>query len=418
MKFLHAADLHIDSPLRGLEAYDGAPVDRIRSATREAFENLISLAINEHVDFVILAGDLFDGQWRDIQTGLWTARQFRRLEDAGITVYLLRGNHDALSEVDQRVRWPDNVIQFSVEAPRTVVDESLGVALHGQGFATREISDDIASRYPDPIPGMFNIGVLHTSLTGDPNHDTYAATTEDVLLLRGYDFWALGHIHARRTVREEPLIVFPGNTQGRHINERGEKGCLLVTVKDRNIENADFRATDVLRWHLIEIELDRDDELDELYAKVRQQLHEKHLSGDGRFSACRVVVRGAAKCHSQLVSRIGREESITEIRNIANSIDDDIWIEKVIFETSAPIDVDQIRRGNDLMGDLLRSVANLRREDDGTLAQLAAEFEPLTKKASLELQLAGITIDDAESIRRWLQQAEGLLVSMLCEEEA
>ena len=136
MKFIHAADLHIDSPLCGLEVYPGAPADRLRGATREALENLISLALRERVDFVIVAGDLFDGEWPDMKTGVWTAGQLRRLDRENIPVYLIRGNHDAVSRVRRSIRWPRSVREFSVNAPETFVDEDLAVALHGQGFRT------------------------------------------------------------------------------------------------------------------------------------------------------------------------------------------------------------------------------------------------------------------------------------------
>ena len=198
-KFIHAADTHIDSRLLGLAAYEGAPVDRLRGASREAFANLVTLAIKEKVAFVIIAGDLFDGQWEDMRTGLWTAGQFRRLARENISVYLIRGNHDAASKVRARIDWPKNeqgaqiVHEFSVRKAETFQLADLGVALHGRGFAHQEAPDDLAKDYPDPVDGAFNIGVLHTSLSGDANHDTYAPTSEQVLVNKGYDYWALTH---------------------------------------------------------------------------------------------------------------------------------------------------------------------------------------------------------------------------------
>jgi DNA repair protein SbcD/Mre11 len=412
MRFLHAADLHIDSPLRGLEAYEGAPVERIRSATREAFENLISLAIDESVDFVLLAGDLFDGKWPDIKTGLWTANQFRRLQNHEIPVYLIRGNHDAASEVRKRVRWPENVHEFPVDKPETIIDERLGVAIHGRGFATREVSEDLAAGYPDAVSGLFNIGMLHTSLTGDPDHATYAPTTEDVLVLRGYDYWALGHVHVRRTIREEPRIEFPGNPQGRHIKEIGEKGVLLVSVTATNLDRVEFVPVDVLSWHLAEIELKAEDGLDDLYQQVSVELSDCREKSDGRFSAIRIRIRGACACHSQLIHASAAEEVIAEIRSLA-STHSNVWMEKVILETSPPVDIEQLRRGADLMGDLLRSIDQLATGPNEDLLELAETLQPLMAKAPLELGQAGIRLDDPEALRRWVRQSEGILVSRL-----
>ncbi len=416
MKFIHAADLHIDSPLRGLEVYEGAPVERLRGATRESLENLVALAIEESVDFVIVAGDLFDGRWPDMATGIWTAGQFRRLDHARIPVYLIRGNHDAASQVRSAIRWPDCVREFSVESPETFVDESLGVAVHGQGFSTRDVREDLAARYPERIAGVLNVGVLHTSLTGHPDHDTYAPTREDVLRARGYDYWALGHVHSRRIVCDTPWIAFPGNTQGRNIRETGPKGCLLVTTEDGEISTVDFHATDVLRWHVVEIGLAEDDELDELYGKVREQLYACHEASDGRVSAVRVIVRGASAVYGSLARQTAREEVVAQIRNLANELDGEVWVEKVILDVAAPVDIAALRRSSDLVGDLLRTI-DVVSSDDDELATLAEELRPLGLKASLELSQAGIDLEDPDRLRHWLRQAEGLLVSHLLEVE-
>ncbi len=415
-KFIHAADLHIDSPLKGLEAYEGSPVEQFRAATRLAFENLITLAIEHEVAFVIIAGDLFDGKWQDMKTGLWTAGQFRRLERERIPVYLLRGNHDAASKVRQAVSWPENVHEFSVRKPETFLVEKIGLALHGQGFAHQECNDDLAATYPMAVDGKFNIGVLHTSLTGFEGHDPYAPTNEAVLRSKGYDYWALGHIHQRSEppISSHPFIGYSGNTQGRHIKETGPRGCLLNTVVDGELDATEFIETDTLRWHQAEVILTEQDDIGALVAKVRQQVAACHESGEGRFSAIRVVVRGACTAHRELVHAVRREETLAEIRNLANEFDDEVWIEKIKLETQTPIDIDQRRAGSDLVAELLRAIEELR-DDDTKLIELAEELAPLATKAAVELGECEITLDDPTQLRNWLQQAEGLLVSQLLE---
>ena len=417
-KFIHAADLHIDSPLRGLEAYEGAPADQLRSATREAFANIVKLARDEAVDFLVVAGDLFDGKWPDMRTGLWTASQFRLLERENISVYLVRGNHDAESRVRQSVSWPDNVHEFSVRKAQTLRVESLGVALHGQGFAKQECQDDLAANYPEAVKDCFNIGVLHTSLTGSSEHDTYAPTREDVLVGRGYDYWALGHVHQRSVppIRTDPYIAFCGNAQGRHIRETGEKGCLLVTVEDGEIANVDFRATDVARWHLAEVALESSDTIADVQAKANDCLTACHESSDGRFCAVRLVLRGACAAHRSLISKTERQEFLGELRNQANSLHDEVWLEKVAVDTSLPIDWELLRQGSDLLGDLLRDIEAID-ADPEQLSQFSSDLSPLVDKAGLELADAGIKIDDTEQLRRWLHQAKTLLVGQLREGE-
>ncbi|MCA9120734.1 MAG: DNA repair exonuclease [Planctomycetaceae bacterium] len=418
-KFIHAADLHIDSPLRGLEAYEGAPVEQFRAATRVAFENLVTLAIERQVAFVVIAGDLFDGKWQDMKTGLWTAAQFRRLERDNIPVYLLRGNHDAASKVRQAVTWPENVREFSVRKPETFLLDEIGVALHGQGFAHQECNDDLADTYPTAVDGMFNIGVLHTSLTGSSEHDTYAPTSQAVLLSKGYDYWALGHIHQRSDppLSTRPFIGYSGNTQGRHVRETGPRGCLLNTVADGEIEASEFVETDTLRWHLAEINLVASDGIGELLKKVRQQIARRHEADAGRFSAIRIVVRGGCIAHQDLVHAARHEETLAEIRNLANEFDDEVWIEKIKLETRPPINIEQLRQGSDLVAELLQEIERLRGHETG-LRELAEELLPLATKAPLELSECGIELTEPAQLLAWLEQAESLLVSQLLEADA
>lgn len=417
MKFIHAADLHIDSPLRGLQQYEGAPAQRLREATRDAFDHLVTMGIEQDVDFVVIAGDLFDGRWQDMQTGIWTANQFRRLEREDIAVYLLRGNHDAASRVEQSIRWPANVHEFPTNRPGTFLREDLGVALHGQGFAHREMPDDLVPGYPEPVAGLFNIGVLHTSLTGDPNHDTYAPTGEDVLVGRGYDYWALGHIHGQRTVRQRPFIAYPGNTQGRNIRESGAKGCFLVSVEDGEMESVNFHETDTLRWHQVEVDLTVQDGPDELLDRVRRKMLECQDQNDGRLCAIRLRVRGPCAAHRALAHPAERERITAEIRSLANDFDGDVWVEKVRLETAPLVNLDQLRRGTDLVGDLLRQAQQAEADED-QLFRLSQELKALSDKAAIELKDAGIDVEDPDQLREWLREAEGLLISHLLESHA
>ena len=172
--FIHAADLHLDSPLRGLDRYDGAPVEEIRGATRRAVENLVDLAIAQSVDFLLIAGDIYDGDWRDYNTGLFFLAQMSRLRESGVQVFFIRGNHDAASQITRRLALPDHVRKFSTRKAHTITLDDLGVAIHGQGFSNRAVDEDLSQEYPAPVPGMLNIGLLHTSATGREGHDTYA----------------------------------------------------------------------------------------------------------------------------------------------------------------------------------------------------------------------------------------------------
>ncbi|MBK7322588.1 MAG: DNA repair exonuclease [Candidatus Microthrix sp.] len=191
MKILHAADLHIDSPLGGLTAYEGAPAEEIRGATRRATENLIQAAIDHEVSLVVLAGDIFDGDWPDYGTGLFWNEQLNRLHGDGIPVVSVAGNHDAQSLISRNLPLPPNLTQLSTSKPETVTFAELGIEVIGQGYATRDVSLDLTQAYPDGDPNLFTIGLLHTSLNGRPGHASYAPSSVDALRAKGYQYWAL-----------------------------------------------------------------------------------------------------------------------------------------------------------------------------------------------------------------------------------
>ena len=224
-RFLHAADLHLGSPLLGLAQKDGDVAARFARASREAFEDLVTRALEEEIAFAVIAGDVFDGDWRDASIGLFFNRQLARLANRGVPTYFLRGNHDADSVVTRSLTWPDSVVEFSTRRPETHRLEELRVALHGRGFPRREVTENYAVDYPEPVPGWFNIGVLHTAC-GRAGHENYAPCTAAELAARGYDYWALGHVHAFEIVSRDPWIVYPGNLQGRSVRECGEKGAV------------------------------------------------------------------------------------------------------------------------------------------------------------------------------------------------
>ncbi len=417
MKFIHAADLHVDSPLLGLEAYEGAPVERIRNATFDALGNLVRLAIDQRVDFVLIAGDLFDGDWRDMRTGLRTNEAFRRLAREGIRVFLIRGNHDAANRIGSALRWSDNVTEFSSDRPHTVRLDDLETAIHGWSFPRREVLDDQVGYYPEAVDGWFNIGLLHTSLQGSDAHDSYAPTTVETLSTRGYDYWALGHIHKKAVVAESPHVVFAGNTQGRHINESGEKGIYLVEVDGQTVQTVEFYPTDVLRWNRMEIELGHEADEEDLLTEVEDRMDRLIESGDDRFCAVRIAIRGRCRAHRKWVEPSGREDARIRIRDAANERRSQLWVEKIQFRTAPPIDLDELRQSEDLLGQLLRRIDDLGspgREDD--LFALAEGLGTLEKKGAAALKKAGVDLFDPKLLRGWLGDSQRILLSRWLED--
>jgi DNA repair protein SbcD/Mre11 len=371
-RFLHAADIHLDSPLRGLTGQEGSAAERIRSATREAFELLVGRAIAERVAFVVIAGDLYDGDWRDYRTGLFFAAQMGRLNASGIPVFLLHGNHDAQSQITRKLELPDNVRVFSARAPETFRLEDIDVALHGQSFSQREIRDNLVPGYPGPVAGVFNIGVLHTGLGGMGGHENYAPCALAELVAKGYAYWALGHVHQFQILHRQPHVVFPGNLQGRHIRETGAKGAALVSVENGEVSEVAMIPSDVVRWSLVPVAVDAAASLPEVLERIRAGL-EEGVAGqaEGRLLACRLVLQGRAPMHGQLVG--AEEYLLAEARAIALGLGaDQAWVERVKVVTEPEMDARTLAARTDALGELHRMLGEAGGDPD-LLAQLGED---------------------------------------------
>ncbi|WP_187830226.1 metallophosphoesterase family protein [Siccirubricoccus phaeus] len=334
-RFLHAADLHLDSPLRGLDALADAPAERIRGATREALRNLVDLAIAEQVDFVVLAGDLYDGDWRDWTTGHTLVTQLGRLAREGIRVVAISGNHDAESVLTRRLRLPPGVTLLPTHPTSHPLPE-LGVVLHGQGYARREMLDNLVPHYPAAVPGAFNIGLLHTSLDGRPGHAGYAPCALPELLRHGYDYWALGHIHAREELaRGACWVVFPGNLQGRHVKEDGAKGASLVTVRDGQVASVEHRALDTVRWARLAVSLEGVEEEAAALDRVRLALEAALDAAEGRLLATRIALQGTTPLHGRLLRDPGALREKLRAEGLALA-PEGFWLEELDLATAPP----------------------------------------------------------------------------------
>jgi DNA repair protein SbcD/Mre11 len=416
--FIHAADIHLDSPLTGLEQYEGAPVDKIRSATRDAFKNLVDTAIGNRVSFIIIAGDLYDGDWKDYNTGLFFASQMVRLQKENIKVFLIRGNHDAASLITKELKLPDNVIEFSTKQAETHVLDDLGVAIHGQGFASRSVEENLVKNYPSRKEGYVNIGILHTSANGREGHETYAPCSIDDMKEKGYDYWALGHIHMRELLHEsEPVILFPGNIQGRHIKETGDKGCTLVTMRDGAIDSLVQLSLDVLRWELIEVNATGLDSMEEIIDEARGLLEEKYQEVDGRFLAVRFRIQGSTKAHQELL--VDKDHFINNLRSLSLEVGlGDIWIEKVKVETTRQIDVEELKAQHTPIAVILDFIKDVE-TDEFMLTELLSEFQDIQQALPYELRSGeeGYNFNDSDLIKKRLADVEDLILYYLTKSE-
>lgn len=388
----------------GLEEYEGAPVNDIRSATRRAVENLVQLANDKQVDFVILAGDIYDGDWDDYNTGLFFLRQMHALN---CEVVLISGNHDAQSKMTKTLTLPNKVHWLSANKPNTHTNDELRVAIHGQSYKTRAVTDDLSQSYPAPVTGYFNIGVLHTSADGREGHANYAPCSVENLRAFGYEYWALGHVHTRECLSEDPPIHFPGNTQGRHIRETGAKGCLVVTVDGAEI-TTDFEPLDVARWEVCSVQADTDDTFEDVLAKVEEALADASDCAEGRTLAVRVEITGRSAAYESIKG--APEHFLNEVRARSLSTNAPIWIEtaKLLLEPA------ESRSPSDDDGpweELDAAVEELASTDDEELLARTNNLDALKKKLGAALgsrdDIAAVREPDA--LREWMRGARPLI---------
>lgn len=409
---MHAADVHLDAPLRGLSRYEGVPVERIRQAGRGAFDRLIQGCLGHRVDFLLLAGDLLDGRGQDFNTVLYLAECFRRLQKANIEVFVVLGNHDAQHDLLQDKLFPNNVTLFPSSQAATYHRPHLGVAVHGQSYASKGETRNLAGQFPPALPGVFNIGLLHTALTGRPGHESYAPCSEEDLLLLGYHYWALGHVHQREVVRpRDPVILFPGTLQGRHIRETGVKGASLVEFDADGVVRLEHLPMDRVRWHTLELWVDAYPSLDDcLDGAVRAM--EQLVVDEDVLLVVRLHLTGRCLWHGQwMMEEMTWERDLrARAQNIRGK---SLWLERVINDS---IPVREQPRA-DFSLDPLQLVAEVAREliaDEAGINKMRAELKPLGALLGRMVFHGGATLPLME--KEWLQQALQRAETMVGEE--
>jgi len=398
MRFIHTADIHLDSPLTGLAAYQNAPAHLLRTATRDAFDNLITEAISEKVDFMVIAGDLYDGNWKDFNTGIYFAGQMGRLNAAGIPVYLLLGNHDAESEMTRKLVLPANVHRFPSNKAATFTIPDLRVALHGRSFKEAATTDNLAVHYPKPVAGWLNIGVLHTALEGNTAHANYAPCSIAELEARGYQYWALGHVHEHRVWRGASTVAFPGNLQGRHIREAGTRGALLVTATGSEIESVERLIVDVLRWHSLAVDVSPCQDLPEVVRQVGSAMQDLLTQTEvDRPIALRVNITGASPAHGQL---FGLETQLRAevLAQAAAWGTDRLWVEKVRVDTTPRTSAHELAERSDAVADLQALLAQADTDPD-FMQSLKDDLMQMVGKLPLEVIGAVPVLDDIRAGR-------------------
>jgi len=415
--FIHCADLHLDSPFEGIHAAEPCVADVLREATFKAFNNIIDLAIREHVDFIIIAGDVYDGANRSLRAQLQFRDGLCRAIRNGIQCFITHGNHDPLSGWEAGLKMPDGVHRFGGEHVEQAVvkrnNEELAY-IYSISYPVRDVRENLVPRFQRRTEAPFAIGVLHCNVGGDPSHDNYAPCTIDDLIKARMDYWALGHIHARKVLsKHEPCIIYPGNTQGRNTRELGARGCYVVRVDTAGRIIPEFVATDVVRWFVKEVDIARlstlNDLLDELY-RIREEIR---AQAEGRAAVLRLRLIGRGDLHAELRRIEAERDLMLPLREGEMERLDFVWLESIQMTTRPSIDIAQRRMAEDFVGDFLRAVERLRKQPD--MGKIMREL--LTNRPEhriISRQISQLSDTDLLSI---LEEAEILGLDQLLGEE-
>lgn len=363
-RFVHAADLHIDSPFKGLLKYEPRIAQRLKDATYEAYSNLIDLCVSQDAAFVVIAGDVYDGADRSVQAQMRFRDGLARLQEHGIQAFVVHGNHDPLDGRLSRISMPESTHVFGPE-PEWGVASANGAEIariQGVSYPTREVHDNLALQFTPPPGDLFSIGLLHCNVGGISEHDNYAPCTVDDLSGTGIDYWALGHVHTRQTLKQsDPTIAYPGNLQGRHPNESGAKGALVVDVDEAGRVSSRFEPLDVVRWESIEVSIDDTADLNALLDAVYAAIETERIGADGRDLVCRISFTGRGPLHHDLSADNALEDLTNELRSSLSSSASLIWVERISDRTAPQVDIDALTERDDFVGAVMkRSVDALK----------------------------------------------------------
>jgi exonuclease SbcD len=419
--FVHAADLHLDSPFLGLgrlPALQSTVVDELREATFRAFDSVIDLCLRKKVDFLLVAGDVYDGADRSLKAQLRFRDGLRKLNEAGIRVYVVHGNHDPLDGWTDSIEMPDGVHEFGSELD-SVVFEKAGrpvARIHGISYPTRKIGSRFGMGFQRKGDEPFQIGLFHCNAGGDTRHDPYAPRTVSELVELQLDYWALGHIHESVVLRpSDPFIGYPGNTQGRHINEPGPRGCFLVRVTAQGELDGvpEFVATDRIRWLACEIDISGLETMDCLLSRIADEMQELAEPAEGRPVVTRITIRGRGMLHGALIRQNASRELLDELHNAGTQRRPFIWVEKLILQTRPNVDLDARRGAQDFLGDLLRLIDGIRHSPD-EIAGLRLVLTDLFQHGR-----AGKILEppDDDTLRSLLEEAEIRCANLLLEDD-
>ncbi len=420
--FVHAADLHLDSPFKGLSKVPAAVRERLRESTFASMRRVVETARREKADFVVLAGDLYDSADRSLRAQLRLQRMLAELAEDGIGVFAVHGNHDPESGRQAKLDWPAGVHVFGSEAvgcvPAYRRDGKLAAYVYGISYAHAAVTDNLALRFARREEALFHLAVLHGNVDGNPGHDNYAPCRLAELTAAGFDYWALGHVHDRRVLHEYPHVVYPGNIQGRSMRETGPKGAYVARVSESGEISLEFRDTADVLWQEAAVRIDGAVREQELKERLLAAAEAARAEASGRPVVLRLRLEGRGVLHDALLQDSQAEEWLDELREWLGSPeerDDWIWADSLTVRTAGDTDWARLLEEDGFLGELARRGMGAADDPAASRALLEEALAALRKQPRIREWLAALEDGQrAELVRRALD----LAVSLLQEEDA
>ena len=370
IRLLHAADIHLDAPLKSLALRDEALRETVEAATRASLERMIELALSERTAALLIAGDLFDGQQCSARTAAFLIGQMDRLRSAGVRVFIIKGNHDAQNPITGALDLPDNVHVFDERGGK--VELAPDVWVHGVSFAERHAPESLLPRFDAPVPGAVNIAMLHTSLAGAAGHDVYAPCAFGDLSAMGFDYWALGHVHKRQVHCEAPWVVMPGMPQGRDIGEAGPKSASLLTISDGKI-HVDEVPTSVVEFFASSLDITNSDSDDALRTLLRDHMRISAQALTAPAGVMRLTLCGAPDRHWHILrDRDTWGEQISDLARETGRL----WLDKLVFDIVEPRAQENTASATQELSDTMSAI----RDEPGFVMAARAEIDEVLQE--------------------------------------
>ena len=415
LRFVHAADLHLDSPFVGLRAVapDNIAV-ALREATFSAYDNIIELCIDESVDALLVAGDVFDSADRSLRAQLKFVEGLRRLDDAGIRSFVCHGNHDPLDGWEAELDYPPSCTRFGPEFEAVPVfeHEPGRAVVHGISYPTRDVYDNLVPLLGRVDSDSFSIGLMHANVDGNSDHAAYAPCSLADLVFSGMDYWALGHVHTRQVLSDRsPTVVYPGNSQGRHPNETGARGVYLVDVDDDGSVGLNFRAVDTVRWERPVLDISDMQTEQDLIGALHQEVETALESSMGRSVVLRITLSGRGPLHGSLRRPDFSQDLVGDLTGEWARRSPFAWCERIEDETLPPFNREERVGGSDFLAEVLKTADRAKAEPE-MLARLRGGLDDLYLHRRYRRHLTEQAPDD-DDLAALIEEAEAIVVDLL-----